>query len=158
MWLHHIRPTYTIRSCSSKFKVFVTLVYYVCRLLLLTTSGFSLQLILMEHHILIPFHFCPHQFSVSRNNSVKHLAHGQKRLLYWLLTPEIWLTYAHLFLLRAVIVISLSFQGRPPACSSLCRGGMKNNVEGPCNVHCLLPPRRPPPAKLHDQDLSCILL
>ena len=39
----------------------------------------------------------------------------------------------------------------------LCVGGMRNNVEGPCNAHCLPPPERPPPAKLHDQDLSCCL-
>ena len=35
-----------------------------------------------------------------------------------------------------VIVISVHFRGRPPACSSLC-SWMRNNVEGPCNAHCL---------------------
>ena len=35
---------------------------------------------------------------------------------------------------------------------------MRNNVEGPCSsVHCLPQPKRPPPAQLHDQYLSCCL-
>ena len=63
----------------------------------------------------------------------KHLLRVTAHPQFWHLLGTIWYMYV-------VIVISVHYWGHPPACSSLCRG-MRNNVEGPCDAHCLPPPK-----------------